>query len=37
MNECNYECQKCSFFSNNITNYNLHLKTKKHKDRKSVV
>ena len=25
-----YSCEKCSFFSNKITNYNLHFKTKKH-------
>ena len=36
-----YSCEKCKYSSNNITNYNLHLKTKKHnstqdKDKKFV-
>jgi hypothetical protein len=28
-----YECDDCKFSTNNITNYTVHLNTKKHKNK----
>ena len=30
MNLFKYNCEKCLFFTNNHTNYNIHISTKKH-------
>ena len=32
-----YTCEKCDYFTNNVTNYKKHLTTKKHLEKKDVV